>query len=145
MTDNKLFYCSFCNTHKDLVSKLIVSDEVAIRSDCIDLCNQLILDEKKSTYIQRANKKIDALSIKNHLDQHVIGQDQAKMALSVAIANHYKRIHHTPPDGLDIAKSNVLMIGPTGSGKTLLAKSVAKFLSVPFVVADATSLTEAIS
>lgn len=143
MTDNKLFYCSFCNTHKDLVSKLIVSDEVAICSDCIDLCNQLILDEKKSTYIEQANKKIDALSIKNHLDQHVIGQDQAKMVLSVAIANHYKRIHHTPPYGLDIAKSNVLMIGPTGSGKTLLAKSVAKFLSVPFVVADATSLTEA--
>ncbi len=140
--NNKLVYCSFCNTHKDLVTKLIVSDNVAICSDCIELCNQLILEENKTDTEDKANK-IDAFSIKQHLDKHVIGQDRAKIALSVAIANHYKRINGDPPKDIEIAKSNVLMIGPTGSGKTLLAKSVAKYLNVPFVVADATSLTEA--
>jgi len=143
MSDNKLVYCSFCNTHKDLVTKLIVSDNVAICSDCIELCNQLILEESSIDNIDNEIKKIDAFSIKTHLDKHVIGQDRAKIALSVAISNHYKRINSEPPQDLEIAKSNVLMLGPTGSGKTLLAKSVAKFLSVPFVIADATSLTEA--
>jgi ATP-dependent Clp protease ATP-binding subunit ClpX len=145
MSDNKLVYCSFCNTHKDLVTKLIVSDNVAICSDCIELCNQLILEEDNinDINIDSNQKKIDAYSIKNHLDKHVIGQHRAKIALSVAISNHYKRINSEPPQDLEIAKSNVLMLGPTGSGKTLLAKSVAKFLNVPFVIADATSLTEA--
>lgn len=140
--NNKLVYCSFCNTHKDLVTKLIVSDNVAICSDCIELCNQLILEENKTNTENKANK-IDAFSIKQHLDKHVIGQARAKIALSVAISNHYKRINGDPPKDIEVAKSNVLMIGPTGSGKTLLAKSVAKYLNVPFVVADATSLTEA--
>ena len=143
MSDNKLVYCSFCNTHKDLVTKLIVSDNVAICSDCIELCNQLILEESSIDNIDNEIKKLDAFSIKTHLDKHVIGQDRAKIALSVAISNHYKRINSEPPQDLEIAKSNVLMLGPTGSGKTLLAKSVAKFLNVPFVIADATSLTEA--
>ncbi len=143
MSDNKLVYCSFCNTHKDLVTKLIVSDNVAICSDCIDLCNQLILEENSIDNIDNEIKKLDAFSIKTYLDKHVIGQDRAKIALSVAISNHYKRINSEPPQDLEIAKSNVLMLGPTGSGKTLLAKSVAKFLNVPFVIADATSLTEA--
>jgi ATP-dependent Clp protease ATP-binding subunit ClpX len=144
MSDSKLVYCSFCNTHKDLVTKLIVSDNVAICSDCIELCNQLILEESSIIdNIDNEIKKLDAFSIKNHLDKHVIGQDRAKIALSVAISNHYKRINSEPPQDLEIAKSNVLMLGPTGSGKTLLAKSVAKFLNVPFVIADATSLTEA--
>lgn len=145
MSDNKLVYCSFCNTHKDLVTKLIVSDNVAICSDCIELCNQLILEEDNinDINIDSNPKKLDAYSIKNHLDKHVIGQHKAKIALSVAISNHYKRINSEPPRDLEIAKSNVLMLGPTGSGKTLLAKSVAKFLNVPFVIADATSLTEA--
>lgn len=144
MSDNKLVYCSFCNTHKDLVTKLIVSDNVAICSDCIELCNQLILEESSIIdNIDNEIKKLDAFSIKTHLDKHVIGQDRAKIALSVAISNHYKRINSEPPQDLEIAKSNVLMLGPTGSGKTLLAKSVAKFLNVPFVIADATSLTEA--
>jgi ATP-dependent Clp protease ATP-binding subunit ClpX len=145
MSDNKLVYCSFCNTHKDLVTKLIVSDNVAICSDCIELCNQLILEEDNinDINIDSNSKKVDAYSIKNHLDKHVIGQHRAKIALSVAISNHYKRINSEPPQDLEIAKSNVLMLGPTGSGKTLLAKSVAKFLNVPFVIADATSLTEA--
>jgi len=135
-------YCSFCNAHKDSVTRLIVSEDVAICSGCIDLCNQLIIDEKKSEQLNTILKNSDAYSIKKHLDKHVIGQDQAKIVLSVAISNHYKRINNFSKD-IEIAKSNVLMIGPTGSGKTLLAKSVAKYLNVPFVVADATSLTEA--
>lgn len=141
MPDNVLAYCSFCNTHKDSVTKLIVSDNVAICSDCIELCNQLIVEDTFALAVKP--NKPDAYNIKNHLDKHVIGQDKAKIALSVAIANHYKRINSEPNKDIEIAKSNVLMIGPTGSGKTLLAKSVAKYLDVPFVVADATSLTEA--
>lgn len=143
MSDNKLNHCSFCGNHKDKVKKLIVGEDVAICSDCIDLCTQLITDD---TSVDIAKKEVDAQfdpsAIKEHLDQHVIGQHQAKMVLSVAIANHYKRINN-PPKDLEISKGNVLLIGPTGSGKTLLAKTVAKYLDVPFVVADATSLTEA--
>lgn len=142
MTVDSGTHCSFCNAHKDSVTRLIVSEDVAICSNCIDLCNQLIVEEKKSEQFKIVLKNADAYSIKKHLDKHVIGQDQAKIVLSVAIANHYKRINNVPKD-LEIAKSNVIMIGPTGSGKTLLAKSVAKYINVPFVVADATSLTEA--
>ena len=143
MTDKKLYHCSFCGHHKDEVKKLIVSDEVAICSGCIDLCNQLIVDDKTIVEPERKEvKNFDAYSIKDHLDNLVIGQDDAKIVLSVAIANHYKRVNY-PPKDLEINKGNVLLIGPTGSGKTLLARSVAKYLNVPFVVADATSLTEA--
>lgn len=141
-TENKLNHCSFCGNHKDIVKKLIVSENVAICSDCIDLCTKLISDD--TTVVVEPEQKIqyDAIAIKEYLDQHVIGQNDAKMVLSVAIANHYKRITH-PPTDLEISKGNILLIGPTGSGKTLLAKTVAKYLNVPFVVADATSLTEA--
>ena len=142
-SENKLTHCSFCNTHKDKVKKLIVGEDVAICSDCIELCTQLIEDE--SLIVDTTPKeeiKYDPSSIKEYLDVHVVGQDNAKTVLSVAIANHYKRITY-PPKNLDIQKGNVLIIGPTGSGKTLLAKTVAKYLKVPFVVADATSLTEA--
>jgi ATP-dependent Clp protease ATP-binding subunit ClpX len=145
-SETKLNHCSFCELHKDKVKKLIVSDGVAICSDCIELCTQLLVDDDipeiepvKEKAVESYN---DPSSIKDYLDQHVIGQDSAKKVLSVAIANHYKRITH-PPKDLDIQKGNVLLIGPTGSGKTLLAKTVAKYLKVPFVVADATSLTEA--
>jgi len=143
-SENKLSYCSFCNTHKDKVKKLIVGDDVAICSDCIELCTNLIEDENSVVESQSKEEEVkyDPSSIKEYLDVHVIGQDSAKTVLSVAIANHYKRITY-PPKDLDIAKGNVLIIGPTGSGKTLLAKTVAKYLKVPFVVADATSLTEA--
>jgi ATP-dependent Clp protease ATP-binding subunit ClpX len=143
-SENKLIYCSFCNTHKDKVKKLIVGDDVAICSDCIELCTQLIEDENAVVETQPKEEEIqyDPSSIKEYLDVHVVGQDSAKTVLSVAIANHYKRITY-PPKDLDIQKGNVLIIGPTGSGKTLLAKTVAKYLKVPFVVADATSLTEA--
>ena len=141
--ESKINHCSFCELHKDKVKKLIVSEGVAICSDCIELCTNLIEDD--SLIVEDKPKeeiKYDPSSIKEYLDVHVVGQDNAKTVLSVAIANHYKRITY-PPKDLEIAKGNVLLIGPTGSGKTLLAKTVAKYLKVPFVVADATSLTEA--
>jgi len=141
--ENKLEHCSFCSNHKDKVLKLIVSEDVAICSDCITLCTQLLEDENViDPEVKKEEITHDPSNIKEYLDQHVIGQSSAKTVLSVAIANHYKRITH-PPKNLEIHKGNVLIIGPTGSGKTLLAKTVAKYLDVPFVVADATSLTEA--
>lgn len=140
--DTKLSHCSFCSNHKDTVKKLIISDEVAICSDCVELCNQLMKEDETPSNKTDSVINYDAESIKEFLDLHVIGQESAKKVLSVAISNHYKRINH-PPKNLEISKGNVLLIGPTGSGKTLLAKTVAKYLQVPFVVADATSLTEA--
>lgn len=140
--ENKIDHCSFCGNHKDVVKKLIVSESVAICNDCIDLCTQLIRDDTTIEADKSDVTNYDPVEIKAYLDKHVIGQDAAKMVLSVAIANHYKRIDNPPAD-LEISKGNILLVGPTGSGKTLLAKTVAKFLNVPFVVADATSLTEA--
>lgn len=141
MTESKISNCSFCGNHKDIVKKLIVGEDVAICSDCIDLCNNLVQDEMQ-TDTKEEKTIYDPVLIKNFLDEHVIGQDSAKKVLSVGIANHYKRISN-PPKDLEINKGNILLLGPTGSGKTLLAKSVAKYINVPFVVADATSLTEA--
>lgn len=140
--ENRITHCSFCGNHKDIVKKLIVGESSAICSDCIELCTQLIQDETTVPEQEAPTVEYDAYTIKDYLDKHVIGQDDAKVVLSVAISNHYKRITH-PPIDLEIQKGNVLLIGPTGSGKTLLAKTVAKYLNVPFVVADATSLTEA--
>lgn len=142
MPDKKLQHCSFCGAHKDKVAKLIVGEGVAICSDCIGLCNTLIDEDAREGNKIIEPHSIDAYSIKKHLDDLVIGQEKAKEVLAVAISNHYKRINN-PPENLEIQKGNVLLIGPTGSGKTLLARSVAKYLNVPFVVADATSLTEA--
>jgi ATP-dependent Clp protease ATP-binding subunit ClpX len=136
----KLVNCSFCAKHKDQVVKLIVSHEVAICSECVELCNTLLKDPRTT---ETSNKKIsvpDPREIRDYLNQHVVGQDEAKVVLSVAIANHYKRINN--PDN-NISKSNILMVGPTGTGKTLMARTVAKYLDVPFVVGDATCLTEA--
>jgi len=143
MTDEskQLNHCSFCGASKEAVKKLVVGETAAICSDCIELCEDLIEDEISEEQ-ETTNPDYDPESIKEFLDQHVIGQNDAKTVLSVAIANHYKRINH-PPKDLEIQKGNVLIVGPTGSGKTLLAKTAAKFLKVPFVVADATSLTEA--
>jgi ATP-dependent Clp protease ATP-binding subunit ClpX len=142
MVSKKNFNCSFCGNHKDQVTKLVVGEDVAICSDCISKCNQLVFEDIDDAQPITEYKKFDAYSIKSHLDELVIGQDAAKIVLSVAIANHYKRINY-PPKNLEIQKGNVLLIGPTGSGKTLLARAVAKYLNVPFVIADATSLTEA--
>lgn len=141
-SENKIEYCSFCNNHKDVVKKLIVSENVAICSDCIELCNNLISDSTFSDPEKKISKGINPIHIKQYLDEYVIGQESAKIVLSVAITNHYKRIENLSST-LEISKGNVLLVGPTGSGKTMLAKTVAKYLNVPFVVADATSLTEA--
>jgi ATP-dependent Clp protease ATP-binding subunit ClpX len=139
MTDHALQICSFCNKHKDQVQKLIVSDKVAICNECVTLCQDLLKDNQESTPDRSV---IDPRELRAYLDQYVIGQDEAKIVLSVAIANHYKRISATDA-GVELDKANILMLGPTGSGKTLLAKTVARFLDVPFAIADATSITEA--
>jgi len=140
-TNENIDTCSFCGKHKDAVAKLIVGEDVAICNECVELCETLLQD-----VVPKENKDIkatlDPIDIKEHLDQYVIGQDQAKQVLSVAITNHYKRISNKDPN-TEIEKANILMLGPTGSGKTLLAKTVARYLDVPFVIADATSLTEA--
>lgn len=141
-TEKPITKCSFCGNHKDVVKKLIISESVGICNECIDTCNKLINEDIIPTEGFNNSSTYDAMSIKEFLDLHIIGQDAAKKVLSVAIANHYKRITY-PPDDLEIHKGNILLIGPTGSGKTLLAKTVAKYLNVPFVVSDATSLTEA--
>jgi ATP-dependent Clp protease ATP-binding subunit ClpX len=138
MSDN-LHDCSFCGKNKDKVGKLIVGHNVAICNECVTLCEHLLKDTK-NTDNNKQTVVPDPQDIKNYLDQHVIGQQEAKIVLSVAIANHYKRINN--PGG-GIAKANILMIGPTGTGKTLMAKTVAQYLDVPFVIADATCLTEA--
>ncbi len=141
--ENKLLnHCNFCRNSKETVKKLIVGEGVAICNDCVDLCQTLIEDDSSIKSDTMENSlQYDPESINEYLNDHVIGQDSAKMVLSVAIANHYKRINN-PPKNLEIQKGNVLIVGPTGSGKTLLAKTAAKYLKVPFVVADATSLTE---
>jgi len=140
---NTVEHCSFCNKHKDQVIKLIVGDRVAICNECVDLCQTLLVDTKKYKPNRSSTPmNLDPRSIHQYLDQYVVGQSTAKMILSVSIANHYKRIANTSSEQ-EITKSNILMIGPTGTGKTLLARSVAKYLDVPFVIADATTLTEA--
>lgn len=134
--------CSFCGKHKDSVAKLIVGSEVSICNECVDLCQTLLKEDIPVKPKEITDEPLDPRAIKEHLDQYVIGQTHAKMVLSVAIANHYKRIAKTDAD-VEIEKTNILMLGPTGSGKTLLARTVARYLDVPFVIADATSLTEA--
>ena len=131
--------CNFCGKHKDAVAKLIVADSVAICNECVELCQTLMVEEPA---VAAESPTLDPLAIKPHLDQYVIGQDQAKQVLSVAVVNHYKRINNQDKN-TEIEKANILMLGPTGSGKTLLARTVARYLDVPFVIADATSLTEA--
>lgn len=140
MPDQFLENCSFCHKHKDAVQKLIVSDSVAICNECVSLCQELLGDNQvaaPSDHVQR-----DPREIKQFLDQYVIGQDRAKTVLSVSVVNHYKRLSRKSSDP-EIEKANILMLGPTGSGKTLLARSIARYLDVPFAIADATSITEA--
>jgi ATP-dependent Clp protease ATP-binding subunit ClpX len=132
--------CSFCGKHKEVVQKLIVSESVAICNECVDLCQGLLQDQPPP--IKFSHDSRDPQEIKSFLDQYVIGQDSAKIALAVAVVNHYKRINRLP-DAPEINKANILMLGPTGSGKTLLARSIARYLDVPFAITDATSVTEA--
>ena len=135
--------CSFCGKNKDSVKKLIVGDKVGICNECVDLCQDLLTtDSPEEIVAPVTSDALDPMLLKSYLDQYCIGQDDAKIMLSVAIVNHYKRINKTTPEP-ELDKANVLMLGPTGSGKTLLAKSVARYLDVPFAIADATSLTEA--
>ena len=140
---DSIVHCSFCAKHKDQVVKLIVGNNAAICDACVDFCENLLKDRKKmAKATEEKSAVLNPRDIKDFLDQHVVGQDSAKIVLSVAIANHYKRISNVD-DKVEIQKVNILMIGPTGTGKTLLARTVARYLDVPFVVADATCLTEA--
>ncbi len=142
----KLLYCSFCGKSQHEVKKLIAGPSVFICDECIDLCNDIIRDENTvdpSTAVAKSDLPTPQ-EICSILDQYVIGQEKAKRILSVAVYNHYKRLKNlAAKDEVELAKSNILLIGPTGSGKTLLAQTLARLLNVPFVMADATTLTEA--
>lgn len=142
----KLLYCSFCGKSQHEVKKLIAGPSVFICDECIDLCNDIIRDEVGEVdNINNAKTELPTpKEITDLLDQYVIGQEKAKRILAVAVYNHYKRLKHLgKKDEVELAKSNILLIGPTGSGKTLLAQTLARMLNVPFVIADATTLTEA--
>ncbi len=133
--------CSFCQKQQTQVKKLIAGPEVYICDDCIRVCTEILADG--GAVPQQKNRVPTCKQIRKFLDQYVIGQDDAKMVISVAINNHYKRLEFPIIDDVELEKSNVILLGPSGSGKTLIAQSIAKFLDVPFTIADATSLTEA--
>ena len=146
----KVLYCSFCGKSQHEVKKLIAGPSVFICDECIELCNDIIRDEVPAEGASSKSNKSDLpvpSEIKDSLDQYVIGQEVAKRTLAVAVYNHYKRLKHmganASKDEVELTKSNILLIGPTGSGKTLLAQTLARLLNVPFVIADATTLTEA--
>jgi ATP-dependent Clp protease ATP-binding subunit ClpX len=135
--------CNFCGKGKAEVETLIISNDVGICNECTDLCTNILAKErtKKAAPKVKIQQALNAQSIKNYLDEHIVGQEEAKSALAVAVVNHYKRVFNETDLKLD--KSNLLMFGPTGTGKTLLARTIADYLDVPFVITDATSLTEA--
>ena len=144
--DERMIYCSFCNKTQDEVKRLIAGPNAYICNECVDLCQSILSDDSED--LASANERMDRMlrphEIKERLDEFVIGQNAAKVALSVAVYNHYKRvIFSSGADDAELQKSNVLLLGPTGCGKTYLAQTLAKILDVPFAIADATTLTEA--
>ena len=146
--DNKLLYCSFCGKSQNEVRKLIAGPSVFICDECVDLCNDIIQEELEDSHESGEIALPKPIEIKDILDDYVIDQDQAKKVLSVAVYNHYKRLSDNKKikkdsNKVELAKSNILMVGPTGCGKTLLAETLARLLDVPFTIADATTLTEA--
>jgi len=144
MSDNvSHVLCNFCGKTRSEVDKLIVANDAGICNECIEFCADLLTRERIKNLVsdKKISKFLDPVKIKNYLDEYIIGQDSAKIALSVAVVNHYKRLYFDPE--IEVEKSNLLIHGPTGVGKTLLARTVARYLNVPFVIADATTLTQA--
>ena len=144
MAGDKHLRCSFCGKSKDSVKKFISGPNVYICNECISLCNEILAEEEDREAAAQIAEVLSPMEIKEILDEYVIGQEQAKKSLAVAVYNHYKRINHRNLiDDVEIEKSNILLLGPTGVGKTLLAQTLARMLQVPFTIADATTLTEA--
>ena len=141
--DRKLLRCSFCNKTQDQVRKLIAGPNAYICDECVQICAEIVDEELEETGAEDSINLLKPKEIREFLDQYVIGQEEAKKVLSVAVYNHYKRIMADKDFDVELQKSNILMVGPTGSGKTYLAQTLAKILNIPFAIADATALTEA--